>query len=192
MRWRRVAILVLILALYGCQPPPPTIFAMMEGGRLVFHIRDHADLVGKIFGWDDDAYAIEHFLVTLHGRPVVGLSPGRSAAPCNRSMTFPLALGDIRCGYVWHGRTTLQRGSLYEIRLDSRRAPRSAGCANGDCRTDEWWSGYAIGAFVIRSRGTVVNVRSGEPANECGATDAAYSAIYEEVAKACLSQSEQE
>jgi hypothetical protein len=186
MRWGWLAALSLPLLLLGCQPPPPTVFVMLEAGKVVFHIRDHADLVGKIFGWDDEDYAIEHFLITSRGRPIAGLSPGRTGAPCSRSITFPLTLGEGRCRYAWLGKARALPPGSYEVRLASRKVPGGRSCPNGDCRVDQWWSGSSIGAFVVEPGGDVVNVRPEKAIDECGASNAAYSAVYQEVADACL------
>lgn len=155
---------IMLGTLSSCQAPPPTIFATLENGAIVFHIRDHAMLVGKIFGWDDDGHPVDRLWLSRGERSIVSLDPAPSETrPCNRSRTFPVRLGEARCGFVWSGDgQRLVPGATYEIRLTSHEYLSKQFCHDRDCRFDQWWSGAALGLFQVRRGGGVVNIRPGK------------------------------
>lgn len=198
MSLRSLAVLALPLALYGCQPPPPTVFAVLEDGNLVFHIRDDGLFPGRIFGWDDERYPIDRFWLTHGRRTLVSLTPGTGEkSGCAGQKAFPLRLGEKRCGFDWNGgRSDLNPGVIYAIRLRARDEPNSFCMEDGGtaeaCRYDHWWSDGIVGAFVVKKNGRVVNLRANEFPDECGAEDTDKSAIQEEWAEHCLAEPQRE
>lgn len=196
MRWRW-AVVGSLMALQGCQTAAPTVFAMIENGEIVFHVRDRG-IIERIFGWDDARHPIDGLWVTRSKRTVVGFEPARSRPEvCSRRETFPLRLGERRCGFEWHGRRAdLRTGLAYVIRLRSHQDLSKDYCsgnaAAGECRYDEWWSDGIVGAFKIRGDGRIVNLRPSEFPDECGADHAQQGAVQEEWADHCLTQTQRE
>jgi hypothetical protein len=194
---RQWFVLAGVLAFQGCSSPPPTVFATSENDQIVFHIRDHGIFFGKIFGWDDASYEIDRFWVTRGNGTVIGLGPvAASPGKCRKVSTFPLRLGEKRCGFVWAGGSgELQRGTVYAIRLRSHRYLSDENCAGGGvdaCRLDQWWSDSVIGAFIIKQSGRIVNLRPSEFPDDCGAEHAEDSSIEEQWAEHCLTEAQRE
>ena len=198
MRWRW-AVLASLIGLQGCSLPPPTVFAMLERGAIVFHIREAGLFWGQIFGWDDGRYIVDRFWITQGKRTIVSLTPDASSrAGCGSANTFPVTLVEARCGFAWKGRRNdLRPGEVYAIRLRARqKEPNSLCMERGEstdaCRYDSWWSDGIVGAFRIERDGRVVNLRPSEFPDECGADDAQQGTVEEEWAEHCLTKPQRE
>lgn len=172
---------------------------MMEGGALVFHIRDPNGFIGKIFGWDDDRYWPDRVWVTQGRRTVASFKPmANRTGPCSPAAKFPLRIGEPRCGYSWSGtRSDLKEGVVYAIRLRAREMREALPGEDWSrdarsCVRDLDWSDSIMGAFVIESGGRVVNLRPREYPDECGTQETANGAVQEEWAEHCLAEPQRE
>lgn len=135
-----------ILLLSSCQPPAPRVFAVLEQGRVVFHIRSGGLLADRIFGWNDDMYSVGGFSIERDRRLYWRLATDASAdSDCKREISFPLVYAEERCGFLdGTGPTDLGEGGPYLIRLKP---------------DEDWWSDMVLGAFFIKADGAVDNVR---------------------------------
>jgi hypothetical protein len=140
--------------LVGCQPPAPLVIAMMEAGKLTFHIRHRGLITDRIFGWDDDQESA-HGLSVTNGKGMVLLfaKDGRSDRHCEASETFPVTLDEIRCGFRWtKGQALTASNDIYEIYLNA--------CVGlPDTCGGEHWTGYPVGRFRLNKDGSVDNIR---------------------------------
>lgn len=147
-----VAAAAMSISLLSCQPPAPQILAVLEGGRVLLHIRDRGLLTDRIFGWSDEKYDIAHLRVERGPETTWYLVPDSSspnAAACTGEVTFPVVYGASRCGYrSATGPTPLRPGGRYRVRLGTED---SGG---------EWWSGSVLGLFVVRADGSIDNLRT--------------------------------
>lgn len=135
----------LLAALTSCQPPAPTILAVLERGTVTFHIRDRALFTDRVFGWNDDEYLVAGLTVERSGETYWQVPPvGQPGGACASTQFFPIAYGDRRCFQKdVAGARTLAPGGPYRLFL----------------RSDEWWSDLVLGAFIVRPEGTINNVR---------------------------------
>lgn len=146
-----------LLLLVGCQPPPPLVIATIEAGKLTFHIRQRGFLVARIFGWDDAVNSVERLAIMSGNAVVVRFEKGNGAAqPCRSSDSFPVTLGEKRCGYRWIGSNYLPVvDSIYEVYLDS--------CSGSPKKCDDsarqYWSDWPVGRFKLAKDGSVSNIR---------------------------------
>lgn len=146
----------LALLLQGCQPPPPFVIAAVEGGKLIFHIRQRGILMNRIFGWDDQYQQFSRLTIIEGNSAVVRFEEGNGATtPCLSSETFPVTLGERRCGYRWVGRGELPSGDhLYEVYLDSC-VGLPAGCED----IGDHWADHPVGRFRLNRDGSITNIR---------------------------------
>jgi hypothetical protein len=145
------------LILAGCQPPPPLVIAMIEAGKLTFHIRHRGLVTDRIFGWDDENEVIERFAIGVGKAVILRFEKGGvTTKPCKLSRTFPVQFAERRCGYRWTGnRTPLRPNMAYDIYLDSCRGVRSV-C---DDSTQQYWSDWPVGRFQLAGDGSIRNLR---------------------------------
>jgi hypothetical protein len=196
MNLRQMAVLLLPLALSGCQPPPPVVLAMIEHGAIVLHIREHGLLLDRIFGWDDERHPVDRLWITYGPRTIIRLAPhAGSRKGCVARTTFPVQLGESRCGFAWSGgQDDLQPGIVYAIRLISHQQIEENMCSpaagGGDCRYERYWSASIVGAFKIGKGGGITNLRPSEFPDECSAHQTEDSAIQEEWAEHCVAEPE--
>lgn len=151
-RWIRIATsLGAATLLVSCQPPQPIVYAVQEGGALIFHIRDQ-DFVEKIFGWADKEYILERMTIA-HGSEVVWsvrYDPA-SVRNCRPERRFPIAYGEDRCGYRQDVKAAeLKRTVQYSISVDTAKHNRER----------ESSSDRPAGAFMIDIAASVENIRT--------------------------------
>lgn len=201
-RWLVLAVLTV---LQGCSPPPPVVLAMLEAGGIVFHVRDPGLFLDKIFGWDDANYVVERMWIVADGRTVLTYAPTPARSqPCNASETFPLRLGEARCGFGWNGEgASLRPGQRYGIIIRGHEVGDGPFCSQADraetggradptCAYYNDFSARIAGAFILKSSGRVVNLRTSEFPDECGTDHAQNGAVQEEWAEHCLAEPQRE
>ncbi|WP_139139363.1 hypothetical protein [Sphingobium phenoxybenzoativorans] len=144
------------LFLVGCQPPPPFVIAMVEAGKLTFHVRHRGIITERIFGWDDEKEKVERLSVFKVNRVVALFEKGGKALkPCQPSETFPVTLGERRCGYRWTGDSVLPASEhIYEVYLNS-----CVGLSQGCADIGEHWADQPVGRFRLYADGSVDNIR---------------------------------
>lgn len=147
----------LALLLQGCQPPPPFVIAVMEAGKLTFHIRQRGLFADRIFGWDDSRATVRRLTIVNGNLPVVRLEQGNGETqPCLSSDRFPVTLGERRCGYRWVGHNILPTGGqVYSVYLDSCVGVVVPRCDSGG----EYWADHPVGRFRLNRDGSVTNIR---------------------------------
>jgi hypothetical protein len=100
MRWEKISIALGAALLAGsCSPPDPIVIAAMEGGKLVFHLREQG-FVETVFGYDDDAMPATNLTVSdIRGTVMWQLGELTELAPaCAEGAYFPIEYGAERCG----------------------------------------------------------------------------------------------
>jgi len=151
---RKLALSLTILCA-GCQPPPPYVIVVREARKLVFHVRERGFFADRIFGWDDRRVRVQELAIAAGDQVLWRYVRERRRNACAESETFPIYLGERRCGYRASGNVaTIMAGQVYEVRL------HSPDCVADICRDrEEWWSGDVVGRFRINDNGTVINFR---------------------------------
>lgn len=150
-------VLCVVLLLAGCQPPPPFVIATIEAGMLTFHIRQRGFLIARIFGWDDATNSVDRLAIVSGNVAIARFEKGNGATqPCRSSNSFPVTLGEKRCGYRWIGSNYLPVvDSIYEVYLNS-----CSGLPEGcDDSTRQYWSDAPVGRFKLAKDGSVSNIR---------------------------------
>ncbi|MCP1471509.1 hypothetical protein J3E64_003220 [Sphingobium sp. OAS761] len=145
------------LFLTGCSPPPPVVVAMMEADGLIFHVR-YRGFVERIFGWDDERETVDRLSIVDGNAAILRFERDRGAvsSSCRSSTTFPVRLGETRCGYRWMGKASFLRPHIvYHIFLDSCSGS-SQGC---DGSAPQYWSDTPVGRFRLAQDGSVRNFR---------------------------------
>ncbi|WP_143075092.1 hypothetical protein [Sphingobium sp. AP50] len=145
------------LFLTGCSLPPPVVVAMMEADGLTFHVR-HRGFVERIFGWDDEGETVDRVSIVDGNSAILRFERdrGTDSSSCRSSTTFPVRLGEIRCGYRWIGKASLLRAHIvYHIYLDSCSGLGQS-CDSGAA---QYWSDTPVGRFQLSQDGSVRNLR---------------------------------
>ena len=134
--------IALLLGLTSCQPPILRIIAVVESGKIMFHVRKPGFFIDRIFGWDDDLYLPLDIFTILADDKIYWKLSGTDIS--DEHKIFPLTYGSIPT----HSKQIIEaiplsKGKEYEIEL------------NGGERAYEPQSGY--GTFKITLSGKVIN-----------------------------------
>lgn len=182
---------LLVLPLMSCQPPPPTVIGVLEGGSLVFHIRDQGLIFRRVFGWDDANWSVYGLAVeTLNGR-LVWEAAGARARECARRTSFPIRYGERRCGAPAPGRPEqLVPAKTYRIRYGGELPNGARGLGSNELLSYDYE--LTVGCFRLGKNGSVRNFRPyyGERASR--AQQACYESVDDNQPEQVQSESEQD
>lgn|GEM_PF-2831748 len=152
----RYIILLLPLALLGCQKHEPMVLGVVEDGQVVFHVREQGFALKRIFGWDDATMQATALSVERQGKPVWRIEILSGDRACPEGRTFPVRYGLERCGMrVTVPAAPLAPGVRYDVRLGDA-------CGVADFPRDGFcgaWRDEKAASFRVRDDGSVDNIR---------------------------------